>query len=254
MCFSSGEKVGTARGLTKQTIRFGNPSPFASHQLGATIMAICRSPGDVQELRQPPICSIFKFLPDFQSDPVALVGNRGLVRRAQALHVDCGRAGADEPTSPLDHQGTPVDLVERRGVDAGEHAGGQAGMIVGAVGSAFYYHLGVWGALETRKIPNAAQELVESLHLPTHYVTCLVRFGRVFCGLGLTVLAMGLLRGEVLPWWVGGGAAGLGVAAMALTMLWPDNWALHTPVFHLQALWQAATGAYLLLYGIGQGT
>ena len=25
------------------------------------------------------------------------------------------------------------------------------------------------------------------------------------------------------------------------------------PVFHLQALWLAATGAYLLLYGIGQG-
>jgi hypothetical protein len=129
-----------------------------------------------------------------------------------------------------------------------------AGLIVGAAGSAFYYHFGVWGALETGKAPDAAKGLVESLHLPTHYVTCLVRFGRVFCGLGLTVLAVGLLRGEVLPWWVGGGAAGLGVAAMALTMLWPDNWALYTPVFHLQALWLAATGAYLLLYGIGQGT
>ena len=129
-----------------------------------------------------------------------------------------------------------------------------AGLIVGAVGSAFYYHFGVWGALETRNSPSAAKELVESLHLPTHYVTCLVRFGRVFCGLGLTVLAVGLLRGAVLPWWVGGGAAALGVAAMALTMLWPDNWALYTPVFHLQSLWLAATGAYLLLYGIGQAT
>src|SRR5262245_37188604 len=93
-----------------------------------------------------------------------------------------------------------------------------AGLIVGAVGSAFYYHFGVWGAVEARKSPQAAQDLVESLCLPTHYVTCLVRFGRVFCGLGLTVLALGLLRGEVFPWWVGGGAAGLGVAAMALTM------------------------------------
>jgi len=128
-----------------------------------------------------------------------------------------------------------------------------AGLIVGAIGSAFYYHFGVWGALETRKTPHAAKDLVESLHLPTHYVTCLVRFGRVFCGLGLTVLAVGLVRGEVLPWWVGGGAAGLGVAAMALTMLLPDNWALYSPVFHLQSLWQAATGAYLLLHGISQG-
>jgi hypothetical protein len=66
-------------------------------------------------------------------------------------------------------------------------------------------------------------------------------------------LAAGLLRGEVLPGWVSGAAAGLGVAAMALTMLWPDRWALYTPVFHLQSLWLAATGAYLLWYGIGQG-
>jgi hypothetical protein len=130
---------------------------------------------------------------------------------------------------------------------------GVGGLIVGAVGSAFYYHYGVWGALEMRHDPQAAKALVESLHLPTHYVTCLVRFGRVFCGLGLTVLAAGLLHGEVLPWWVGGGAAALGLAAMALTMLWPDNWALYVPVFHLQALWLAATGVYLLLYGIGSG-
>jgi hypothetical protein len=127
-----------------------------------------------------------------------------------------------------------------------------AGLIVGAVGSAFYYHFGVWGALETKKSPKVAKELVDSLHLPTHYVTCLVRFGRVFCGLGLTVLGAGLLHGNVLPWWVGGGAAALGVAAMALTMLWPDNWSLYVPVFHLQALWLAATGVYILLYGISE--
>src|SRR5262245_59675020 len=125
------------------------------------------------------------------------------------------------------------------------------GLIVGAVGSAFYYHFGVWGALEAKKTPQTATDLVKSLEVPTHYVTCLVRFGRVFCGLGLTVLAGGLFRDAVLPRWVGGGAAGLGVAAMAVTMLWPDHWALYTPVFHLPALWLAATGAYLLLYGMG---
>jgi hypothetical protein len=123
-----------------------------------------------------------------------------------------------------------------------------AGLMVGAVGSAFYYHFGVWGALEVRKKPGFARDLVESLHLPTHYVTCLVRFGRVFCGLGLTVRAVGRLRGDVRPVWIGAAAIGLGVAAMGLTMLWPDNWALYTPVFHLQALWLAATGAHLLFY------
>ena len=38
-----------------------------------------------------------------------------------------------------------------------------AGLIVGAVGLAFYYHFGVWGALETRKTPNAGV-LPASLH------------------------------------------------------------------------------------------
>ena len=52
---------------------------------------------------------------------------------------------------------------------------------------------------------------------------------------------------------VGGGAAALGVAAMALTMFMPDNWALYTPVFHLQALWLAATGAWVLFNGINLG-
>lgn len=130
---------------------------------------------------------------------------------------------------------------------------GVAGLIVGAAGSAFYYHFGVWGAIETRNQPLAAKELVEALRVPTHYVTCLVRFGRVFCGLGLTVLAGGLFSGAALPGWIGAGAAALGIAAMALTMLWPDRWALFTPVFHLQSLWFAATGLHLLISGMGPG-
>ena len=187
----------------------------------------------------------------FQSDDFSAIGNRlqlwlwlyrvhlfGLVVSALAL-VALAALLANQPA---------VRILVWPGA-----AVAVAGLIVGAVGSAFYYHFGVWGALETRKTAKAAEDLVASLQLPTHYVTCLVRFGRVFCGLGLAVLAAGLSRGGVLPWWVGGGAAGLGVAAMALTMLFPDRWSLYTPVFHLQSLWLAATGAYLLWYGIGQG-
>jgi hypothetical protein len=37
---------------------------------------------------------------------------------------------------------------------------------------------------------------------------------------------------------------------MALTVPLPNNWALYTPLLHLQALRLAATGAYLLLCGI----
>jgi hypothetical protein len=125
-----------------------------------------------------------------------------------------------------------------------------AGLIVGAVGSAFYYHFGVWGTIDlTGKPPDAVQQFVESLRLTTEYVTCLVRFGRVFSGLGLLVLAVGLLRWQVFPPWIGFGAAGIGLAAMALTMLFPDHWSLYTPIFHLQAVWLIATGVVLLSTG-----
>jgi hypothetical protein len=129
-----------------------------------------------------------------------------------------------------------------------------AGLIVGAAGSTFYYHFGVWGTIElTGKPPDAVIRFVDSLRMTTEYVTCLVRFGRVFSGLGLLVLALGLLRWQVFPFWVGWGAAAIGMAAMALTMLLPDNWSLYTPVFHLQSLWLAATGVILLWSGIGSG-
>jgi hypothetical protein len=127
-----------------------------------------------------------------------------------------------------------------------------AGLIVGATGSAFYYHFGVSGALgRSGESPEAAQALVNALHLPTEYVTCLVRFGRVFSGLGLFVLAFGLFQGQALPFGIAAASLCLGTAAMALTMLFPDHWALYMPIFHLQALWLALTGGVLLWSGIG---
>jgi peptidoglycan/LPS O-acetylase OafA/YrhL len=83
---------------------------------------------------------------------------------------------------------------------------------------------------------------VDSLRLDTEYVTCLVRFGRVFYGLGLVVLALGLLQGKALPKVIAGCAALLGLAAMALTMAFPDNLEFYVPVFHLNSWWLLATG------------
>src|SRR5262249_26211768 len=122
-----------------------------------------------------------------------------------------------------------------------------AGLIVGAVGSAFYYHFGVWGTLGLRgKPPEAVSGFVDSRHLTTEFVTFMVRVGRGFSGLGLMVLAIGLLRWGAFVPWIGWGGVVLGLAAMALTMLFPDHWSLYTPVFHLQSLWLAGTGVVLL--------
>ncbi len=126
-----------------------------------------------------------------------------------------------------------------------------SGLMVTALAAAFYYHFGAWGAVELRAAsPEVVQGHVTGLRIPTEYVTCLVRFGRVFSGLGLLVLGGGMLRFKLLPGWIGAGAAAIGLAAMAVTMGLPDELHLYLPIFHLLSLWLAATGAVVLARGL----
>jgi hypothetical protein len=125
-----------------------------------------------------------------------------------------------------------------------------AGMFVGAVGAAFYYHHGAWGALELAgKSPQEVQAFVEALRIDTEYVTCLVRFSRVFSGLGFLLAGWALIQWRVLPVWIGVMAIGIGLVAMALTMGLPDQLELYLPVFHVTALWLGAAGIELLRKG-----
>jgi hypothetical protein len=126
-----------------------------------------------------------------------------------------------------------------------------AGLIVAALAAAFYYHFGAWGAISMNGQPaNKIQSFVDSLHVGTEYVTCLVRFGRVFFGLGQVVLAIGLFHGEILPLWLIGSAGVLGLAAMVVTMAFPDNLEYYRPLFHLNAVWLAGIGIVILTSGI----
>lgn len=133
---------------------------------------------------------------------------------------------------------TPARVVAWPGISVAA-----AGLLVSALAGAFYYHHGAWGAVEMAGKPaEALQDHVEALRLDTEYVTCLVRFGRVFFGLGMTVLALGLLKWDILPNWLALSTGLLGIAAMALTMGLPDNLEYYLPVFHLNALWFVAAG------------
>jgi hypothetical protein len=122
-----------------------------------------------------------------------------------------------------------------------------AGLIVSALAGAFYYHFGAWGAISMRdKLAPERAQFADSLKISTEYVTCLVRFGRVFFGLGLVVLAAGMAALGAFPVWISASAALLGAAAMALTMALPDNLEYYRPIFHLDALWLIAVGLVLL--------
>jgi len=128
---------------------------------------------------------------------------------------------------------------------------GSSGMVVGALGAAFYYHHGAWGALELAgKSPEAARIFVESLRIDTEYVTCLVRFGRVFSGLGLVVMSWGVLRYKILPAWSGTVALLIGLSAMALTMSLPNQLSYYLPIFHVTVLWMLGTGFVLCRDGV----
>ena len=125
-----------------------------------------------------------------------------------------------------------------------------AGLIVAALAAAFYYHFGAWGASDMNGQPaDKIQSFLNSLRIGTEYVTCLVRFGRVFFGLGQLVLAIGLFYGALLPLWLIGGAAVLGGAAMAVTMAFPDNLEYYGPLFHLNAAWLVGIGVVVLQSG-----
>ncbi len=127
-----------------------------------------------------------------------------------------------------------------------------AGLMVGALAEAFYYHHGAWGALQTAGYSGARlARHVEALRVDTEYVTCLVRFSRVFFGLGQVVLAVSLLRRPLVPGPLGVFGGLLGLAAMGLTMGLPDDLHFYTPLFHLNCLWLLGVGVSVLRSGLG---
>ena len=126
-----------------------------------------------------------------------------------------------------------------------------AGLLVSALAAAFYYHHGAWGANEMKDAsPETLGSYLSALRLDTEYVTCLVRFGRVFFGLGLLVLSLGCLKWKILPQGIGIAALVLGLAAMALTMGLPDHLEYYAPLFHLNVVWFIATGVVVGRFGL----
>ena len=55
--------------------------------------------------------------------------------------------------------------------------------------AAYYYNYGAWGVGQTAgKSPSEIQEFLDGTLFTNQYVTCFVRFGRIFSGVGLVWL------------------------------------------------------------------
>ncbi|WP_297704207.1 hypothetical protein [uncultured Eudoraea sp.] len=120
-----------------------------------------------------------------------------------------------------------------------------------AIASAFYYNFGAWGVGKTMGLSAVEiQEFMDNILYTNQYVTCFVRFGRIFSGVGLVLLGFGFVKWKIVHPLLGWFTALLGLAAMAIIMGIPDNFEIYKPVFHVKVLWLAMMGIAILLKGV----
>jgi len=122
-----------------------------------------------------------------------------------------------------------------------------AGLVMTSLAYAFYYHFGAWGSIDMDgKSNEEIQEFIASLRVSTEYITCWIRFGRIFIGVGQVVFVLGLLL-QAGPWplWLVVTGGVLGVSGIALTLEWPDNLDYYKPLFYLDVMWLATLGVAL---------
>ena len=131
-----------------------------------------------------------------------------------------------------------------------------AGMIVIgtftlAIAAAFYYNYGAWGIGQTLgKSALEIEEFMVGTLFTNQYVTCFVRFGRIFSGVGFVLLGAGFVKWKIVSRYVGWFTILFGLTAMAIILGIPDNFEVYKPLFHIKALWLLVMGATILLDGL----
>ena len=122
-----------------------------------------------------------------------------------------------------------------------------------AFAMAFYYSFGAWGVGKTAgQTPAEIQQFTDSTVVLNHYMTCLIRFGRMFSGVGFVLLGIGLFKWKIMDNWFGIFTMAMGMTAMCVILLIPDNFDIYKPLFYLKIAWLFAAGALLLKKGINE--
>ena len=120
-----------------------------------------------------------------------------------------------------------------------------------AIAAAFFYNFGAWGVGKTMdKSPDEIQTFMDSILPINQYVTCFVRFGRIFSGVGLILLGFGFIKWKIIDAWLGYFTILLGFAAVVLILAIADNFELYKPLFHLKNVWMLAMGVIILTKGL----
>jgi len=120
-----------------------------------------------------------------------------------------------------------------------------------AIAAAFYYTFGAWGVGNTAgKSPEEIQAIMDGLMYTNHYVTCFVRFGRVFSGVGFVILGAAFVKWKIVNVGLGWMTIVMGFASMGIIMGIPDNFEIYKPLFHVKVIWLVLMGLTMLLKGI----
>ncbi|HBH23029.1 MAG TPA: hypothetical protein DDY13_06345 [Cytophagales bacterium] len=120
-----------------------------------------------------------------------------------------------------------------------------------AIANAYFYNYGAWGVGQTAGKSLAEIDAFMSDILYTNqYVTCFIRFGRIFSGVGFVLLGFAFLKWHLLSKWISIFTILFGFAAMGIILAIPDNFEIYKPLFHVKVLWALIMGVSILKTGI----
>jgi hypothetical protein len=120
-----------------------------------------------------------------------------------------------------------------------------------AIANAYFYNFGAWGVGQTAGM--SAVEVIEfmdNILFTNQYVTCFIRFGRIFSGVGLVLLGFAFIKWRIVSTWLGWFTTLIGLAAMVIILSIPDNYEIYKPLFHLKVIWLLMMGVTLLRQGV----
>ncbi|MCA0133663.1 hypothetical protein LBU54_13790 [Winogradskyella sp. D23] len=120
-----------------------------------------------------------------------------------------------------------------------------------AIANAYFYNFGAWGVGQTASMsPTEIEAFMNDILFTNQYVTCFIRFGRIFSGVGLVLLGYAFLKWHIVSKWLGVFTLLLGLAAMGIILGIPDNFEVYKPLFHVKVIWLIAMGAVILKQGV----
>jgi hypothetical protein len=120
-----------------------------------------------------------------------------------------------------------------------------------AIAAAYFYNHGAWGVGKTANLsPDELKEFMNNLLFTNQYVTCFIRFGRIFSGVGLILMGAGFVKWKMISSWLGWFTIILGFAAMSIILFIPDNFEIYKPIFYVKVLWLVLMGVTLLKQGV----